>query len=283
MKLIQQPMASTHVDSHGERMDRDALQQMADNMQHIVAPVSVEHDPRNRPRGRIRQASVHELPDGEFGLMGEIELFEPGDKPEFLDGRELPVPWCDAGQFSLTYDRNFRSDDDQRDIGDLENVLNCKASETLKKSIDPIGVFLICAGAAVTAFAATFAKLLAKDAYNLLKNKLKDIFARFTDGEEEKILQISITSEMDGYRFEAQLLATNPQPEDFEFLLTDALVQMDRIVQRIRVKDQRIRRVVFEVEGREVVLKFGVRSDAVPLAFGSASASELGGDASAEE
>ena len=57
-------MATTHVDRHGERLTRSALESLVRQLRANYIPIGFEHDPRFPPLGRMIDATVVELPDG---------------------------------------------------------------------------------------------------------------------------------------------------------------------------------------------------------------------------
>ena len=72
MRRIQAIMATTHVDRHNERVSLAALESMREQIRNSILPCDVNHDPRFAPFGRVIDAEITHLPDGEHALEGEI-------------------------------------------------------------------------------------------------------------------------------------------------------------------------------------------------------------------
>ena len=51
---------------------------MAEHISTAYLPFISEHDPRCPPFGRVINAKIVALPDGEHAIEAEIEVFEPG-------------------------------------------------------------------------------------------------------------------------------------------------------------------------------------------------------------
>src|SRR5690606_31908993 len=111
-----------------------------------IIPMGVEHDPRIPPLGRMLHTDVEKLEDGEYALIGTAELFE-GDVSNIADtgDRVMVVRDVKGDSLELTYDRNFRGDEDQQTIQQLAEVLKCSEppDEEIKKSLEPIAILTI--------------------------------------------------------------------------------------------------------------------------------------------
>lgn len=68
---------------HGQYViPREAVEGMVEQLQERPLPVQIEHDPSERPVGRVIDARLVELPDGEVALEADMELFP--DKVEAM-------------------------------------------------------------------------------------------------------------------------------------------------------------------------------------------------------
>src|SRR5271157_5236664 len=135
VKIIDVVFATTHVDAHGERMALEGLESMANSISSSYLPFIAEHDPRNAPLGRVRSASVRARPDGEYEIVGEVELFEKGDGSlPRGDGRKLVIPRHDTNGLTIGFDRTYRFDEDQADISHIAGLFGNSAVEQCKKS-----------------------------------------------------------------------------------------------------------------------------------------------------
>ncbi len=60
--------SSTHVDQHGQRVDRSLLEDMASQINAQYVPLLIDHD-FNRQVGVVLSAKLAALADGEYGLL----------------------------------------------------------------------------------------------------------------------------------------------------------------------------------------------------------------------
>lgn len=118
--------ATTHVDSHGDRLAVSALEDMAAGLREVAVRWTIEHDPTVLPLGRIARARVVELADGEHALLVQPERFEALREITLPGGSqaiEFGVPGHDVSfavhrhekrdEYYVAYDRvNFESQDD---------------------------------------------------------------------------------------------------------------------------------------------------------------------------
>ncbi|OEI75653.1 hypothetical protein BG616_16205 [Bacillus subtilis] len=124
----EQILSSTHVDKHGMRMSKKALENAAEQINGPFVPgMGVEHDILIPPIGKFIKAYVKQLPDGEYGLFGEYLLFNPEDSREImlpngekamLDTWEDERPFTDRhkeipSSIQISFDSvNFESDEE---------------------------------------------------------------------------------------------------------------------------------------------------------------------------
>lgn len=97
-------LATTHVDGHGMRMSKEALDQAAAQINGPIVPgMGIEHDITLPPIGKLVKAEVRQLPDGEFGVFGEYLLYDPENTKEILlpNGETAYVDtWTDTRPFA---------------------------------------------------------------------------------------------------------------------------------------------------------------------------------------
>jgi hypothetical protein len=72
-------------------------------------PLTLEHDIRKTPIGRVKSAIVERLDDGEFAVKGLVEMFEEGDTLSSAqdDGRKLLIATVDSATFAVEYDSSY--------------------------------------------------------------------------------------------------------------------------------------------------------------------------------
>lgn len=77
-------IATTHVDSEGDKLAIEALHSLVDSICSSYIPIWNEHDPRHPPIGRIATAKVRERDDGEHEVVALLESFDGSEPEQYL-------------------------------------------------------------------------------------------------------------------------------------------------------------------------------------------------------
>lgn len=260
-------MSTSRIDAHGDRIARDAIRDGAIQVSRFYLPVMSEHDPRITPLGRVVGAHVAELSDGELALIGEMEIFDPGEQlPEFVVGKTMRPRCANAGGTSVfKVDRSYLRGDFAADVTELSAILGAKSDEFVKKSLDPVSVLTIGGTFTVAAIATGFLNQLGVDAYQRLKAKLGDIFKRRAAGAQDCILEFLAIVEAGGQRFEVSVLVSAPTEQDIAEILDRDLQLLDRRLPALLERYPEAQRIVFAKQGRRIVTRYAIRRDAVPF------------------
>ena len=126
-----------------------------------------------------------------------------------------------------------------------------------------VGAGVFALGALVSGFLGE----LGKDAYALLKTKLIDLFAskdESIDGPERLII-LQLFVDYKGHARELNLIVRNPDAEKINWLLSEGLVELERLAPLFMASQTDVAKIVAEYNGVEVIILFGVTMDAVPL------------------
>jgi hypothetical protein len=75
MRIIEGFLATTHLDKCGDKLTKECLEDMAEQIKIKPIPLLIEHDP-DRKIGYFKEASVVLLEDEEWGLKVSAEIFE---------------------------------------------------------------------------------------------------------------------------------------------------------------------------------------------------------------
>jgi hypothetical protein len=138
VKKLECILATTHLDKHNEAMSLGALRSMVRQIEGKWIPVGIEHDIRHPLVGRVAEAEVVPLEDGQFGVKGSIELFEAGDVFELStdDMRSVEIETKEVGTIEVIYDRSFRNVEGQKLITELAAItsVDFPPKEEIKKS-----------------------------------------------------------------------------------------------------------------------------------------------------
>lgn len=155
--------ATTHVDRHNCRITKEALINATKDMidSEYAVGMGVEHDLSVMPIGKVINASVITLEDGEFAMQIEQEIFENRDDTStFYDTKLIRLkseldnrPFADTKienvqKVSVSFDPvNFQNDDFNKFENYIKNECNLNPQAIMRKALipDPEIIFqLIC-------------------------------------------------------------------------------------------------------------------------------------------
>lgn len=273
MRKLEGTMLTTHVDLDGERLAPEGLESFVASINDNYLPLTIEHDIRNAPVGRIASAAVVPLEDGEFAVKGSFEVFEPGDTLSSLrgDGRRIRIACDDIPTFDVGYDRSYETPEGRELLAALSRLSSeSRAIPEVKKSVEPISTLVIATAIVVgTGIASGFLKKLGEDLYVGLKNVLKAHFATRKE-QRERLLVFQFTTTKGAEPVEIQVLLTNPTPEEIETLFSAAFGDLDSYLSRCEGLDS-VARYVFEYKDGRLDSLYVLRADCVPLKLRRAS------------
>lgn len=260
-------MTTTRVDRHGHRMTLESLQDGVEQINHMYLPFGVEHDPRIAPIGRVVASKVVPLDDGEYGLLGEIEIFEPNDDlPLEKSGREIPMRTYPETRLQVISDLSFQDDDSRVVLAELSVILGTDHVQEMKKALDPIAVIVIGGAAfAVGQLAKGFFSRLGEDGYDALKSKLNALIEKRESIGKDTLLEISLVVSVHGQDVEVDIQCTNPSGAAIDDIVRAQLQRIDDALTNLVDPQLGIRKLVFEHDDGDLHLRFAVRRDAVPL------------------
>jgi len=98
MKRERITLSSTHVDLHGMKMSKEALEDAAKIVNSDRNPrLGLEHDMSYPPLGRITDAEVIKGQDGEYYLVGYREYFDERKQTKLEDNSLLYIEYFKNG------------------------------------------------------------------------------------------------------------------------------------------------------------------------------------------
>ena len=207
-------------------MTKEALELMVEQANSSYIPVGIMHDPRIPPVGRIISAKLVQLEDGEYAVEGVRQIFEVGDEYEIDEGtRELPLDYFSDENLAIQFDRGFRDKESQEAIAEISKAFNSRPQEQFKKSADPISVLVIVGTFLLGGIASGFLGKIGSDAFDLLKEKLKQLFLRKKKDRGEFLLSFEFTISDGASQINVETILSNPTEEDIEHFLGTGLSQ----------------------------------------------------------
>lgn len=255
-------MATTHVDRHNEQLARQGLDDLVQEIKSAYIPLLDQHDPRVPPRGRVVDAHIEQLQDGELAVVGVVEEFEPGDHLKFDPSRLMKI--ADASENPcVEFDRSFRDKRSQALIQDISELLGTKPQEKVKKALAPISVLTIAAKYVVGGIAAGVLTKVGEKGLDALTKKIALLVRRKRAQRKEYVFQFRSVVIVGGREVEVDILATSPSEEQIRRIFSEHLAAADKLLQSYLPSHPEIRRVVFDAGGRDLKFSFAVRADVV--------------------
>lgn len=265
-------IANSLPDSHGDRLAKSALDQLAESVRTSLIPMNVEHDPRGGPCGRVVMAEVQERDDGEYEVAAEIEIFED-DIEKIEDGREIVLNRrYPGGELIVTWDRSYRHETDQTLIKELADLMGAETTQEHKKAEEPLSILWLIAGflgVAGSSFAAGFFGKMGSDSWDLAKKKVGQLMERKAKSHDEYLL---IFSTQVGHPFhehvvEVDICLTNPTEDLIDAFWREGTIQLDSVLPLYVECSSELRKLFFEYDNNGLRLEYGVRSDCAPIKF----------------
>lgn len=266
MKYIKGIIATSHIDRHGDMLSPEGLKDMVEQINTQYIPITIEHDPRIPPQGRIKSAKLIKLEDGHYAVEEIKEIFEEGDEINVVDpSREMPLPIYDSDVLQITFDRSYRDDASQRLINDISSLLGSSPQEYEKKALEPISILIIGGFYLLGKIASGFFNKLGSDAWDALKSKLKILFEKKKKEAQENLLMFQLSISVEGLIVNTEVVLTNPSDDDIDSFFENGLSKLDQIIPSLINKHPEVKKIVFTFSDNDLSLLFSVRKDAVPI------------------
>lgn len=272
MKRYTAPMSNTLPDKHGDRLTKEALEQLAASVRMSLIPINIEHDPRGGPCGRVISAEVRERTDGEYEVVAEMEVFE-GQIEELSDGREIVQNRVDKSEsVSIIWDRSYLSDVDQSTIQELTHILKGSSSQEHKKSVEPLSIFWVVGGfmgLVGSSLAAGFFGKMGADAWDALRSKLSTLMKRKAESHDEYLLifAFQVRQSEGEHIVEVEVCIESPQGQDIDNFLGEGINILDTVVPAYIEAETKLRKLFFVYGSGGLELQYGVRRDCASIKF----------------
>jgi len=268
MKYMTIRSATTHIDRQNEKFTIECLQSMVDQVNRQYIPAWYAHDPRICPLGRSISAELVQLPDGEFAVEETVQIFEPGDVIDLKnDGRTMPIGNAPPDRLVIRYDCSYMNPEDQAILCEMRDSVGIEVEEQGKKALEPISVLVIAASFALGQIASGFLSKMGEDAWDFVKGRLAQLLRRKKSEQEDHLLMFSFYVREDDRVLSLETILTNPTDADIDQFTREGLQLLDQMAPEYFRVDPNLVRVVHEYTDGKVLVRFGVRKDAVPLSL----------------
>ena len=253
-------LATTETDSHGEKLSLKNLETMVSQINRNILLINDEHDPRNPPNGRILSAKIVPAENNEFNVEFVGEIFELSSITySDIGNREIVQRKIVPDKFTIISDRGFENTEDQQLVNDLCNILRTDSKKfNLKKALDPITILYIAGAFVIGNIANGFIGAIGTDAYNALKQKLKEIAEKKKKEKFKFLLDFNFYTHINDKLIDIEIILSNPYDSEINSFLDDDIILIDQMVMDIFDKNCNIRKIVFEYAERKFTLKYVV-------------------------
>ena len=257
--------SSTHIDAHSERMSIEALESMVAQIRSRYVPVMINHDLRYPTAGRVVDAKLVPLPDGETALVEEVEYWDASDTAASSagDGRRIPLDIPNHESFGLTIDLSFRTPDGQRLTQELAEIggPGTPVRYRAKKAFDPVSWLVLEVGPFVAGgIALGVLGKIGADAYD----RLKDALARRADESPGSVLDFNIGLDGPDQGAEVHILVSGPG-SDVRDVFEARFAGIDETILELVERNDDVARAVVLWKDGSMTLAYALRSDGYPI------------------
>jgi hypothetical protein len=234
-------------------------------------PVTVGHDIRKPPIGRVCSAEVVVLDDGTHLLQGEAEIFEESDNFESIPKSEkvIKIRAEEVDTFQAFGNQTFEEDEDVAELYKQLRELGGGDPDQAHRedSIEPLSLLIIGFGIfAIQGISNGFFSKLGEDLYEVLKLKLKKIFEKKSLKQKENLLQFQFFVKSNaGRTIEVNVVITNPSQEDVDGFFDYVPAMLDAMLLELPLDNLDLCRIVFSYKFTQLELLYVLRSDGLPI------------------
>lgn len=180
-------LATTHVDLHGDRFTKSALESMIRQLSEAEGPqwMYMEHDTTLPPIGRVLDVRLVQLEDGEYAVDGEIEIYN-ADSYGALAESDVDTTLSNADvvfqrsllpegppEIEICYDPlNYDTEMVEQFVEETSEVLPVKTRPLIRKALTPLSILIVLIATPISLFSKGFFTEMGKDVYGFLKKKL---------------------------------------------------------------------------------------------------------------
>jgi hypothetical protein len=268
MKYTKGVIATSHVDRHGDRLTREALASMVEQINKYYIPQYYQHDPRIPPLGRAVHAELKQLDDGEYAVEATTQIFEAGDEIEPDNtGRKMPLRRVDDESLHLVDDRSFATPEDQALIEELRCLVSGKKETEEKKALEPVSILQIAGLFIAGGIASGLLSKVGADCWDAFKRKLSELARKKSQERGECLLTFRCMLKQQTEPMSLEVILTNPSETDIDLFLRQGLQDLDRVTPQLLSVGRNLSKIVLKYSEGKLEVSFGVRRDAVPVYF----------------
>lgn len=265
-KFVESVMANTLLDRQNEKLTIEALEALIDSIEKFNIPITIEHDPRKPPIGRINDAYIRKRTDGEYEAVSILEFFDNDLSVIQANNKEFPVRSV-SENLEISFSFSHKNTIDQNDILFISELLKSKPNYEAKKSADPISILSLTGAFVLGGIAAGFLNKIGADIWDLIKPKIIKLLSKNKSKKADDLLIFKVIVENFGKSVEIDIILTNPDIDDIDLFLTKTTFELDKVISVYLEFDNDIRKLVFELKGNHLTLNYALRKDCIPVFF----------------
>ncbi len=199
--ILKSIMATTNVDRHGDKLTKEVLKRMIEQtMSNRAIPITGQHDRTIPPLGKIIEARIELLDDGEHAIITEGEIFNNRKEIVLADGskvieinstgdsRPFAFHGCDRGE-ELSIGIDYRNIDSINDIKSLYTAIlgyDVEIFNLKRKEFIPLSELLIIFPSLLFAY---LAGKITKNVLDRIASDLSNTIIKYYDLSKRLIVE----------------------------------------------------------------------------------------------
>lgn len=237
-KLENQIIASTHIDSSGDRITKEDLKNLYAQIPDEYN-LNQEHDLSRPLVAKGYNKKFAKLPDGEYAITMDIDVFDEGIFKKmggisiaFIRKRIIANSDKEV-DIEIAYNKSLFDENDIKDLIDLSAPdVRIDGLELVQKALSPVAILIILfVGSAASEFFKGFFGKAGADFYDKLKNKLRAISKKQKENNNV-VFQGKIDIEVNDKKIELIIPFTSDQLD----IVDKHGINLDDIIEELKGK-----------------------------------------------
>lgn len=267
MKIRKQIIIASGPTKRGEIIDPEGFPLIVEQLKNNYVYVDIEHDPRRPPVGRISDAKHVVLEDGRQAVEATMELFDPGDRPDYIPGgKSLYAREVAKGHLEFHHDENYCDELSQGIIKDICEVINAGAPiYDSKNAVDSLSILSLAGAFVLGSISTGFFNQLGADAYRFFKEHIVCLIQKKGMGNKDNIVSFDFSITYEEKIVLIRILCCNPVGVDIDDVYNDIIPKLDNILVPYFEGMKPLAELVFQKNESSLQMLYGVRRDGFPV------------------
>jgi len=265
MSIFKSIIATTSTDNGQRKMTKLEIDHLVKSYNEQYVKVSIEHDPRKMPIGRVIGCKLIQLDDGEYAAEGLYELYDCKDPIKDDENKFLVYENVDQSEnITISFDESYSTKEKYKKIEELNELItnHDDLSYNVKNSFEPLSVLLIAGTFILGKIFDGFLSKVGEDIYENFKDKLFETLETQKQ-RSEHILQFALNIKKEKEEYRANVFITNPNKEDIDTVLKYGFQKLDSELGKYLTPQ--IREINIEFKNKQFEVTYCLDGKAKPL------------------